>query len=298
MAIIISAAGVVKSQPLSGYGPDDPPWGVTTAALMFALSYYMPWLLYEIARGYFMLTGTKPSPSFVAGFSLSYLLVSHLTLLAISWLVITRAGKQPFFEAVGWGWPHQFELKKHKSDDTYSARRVTILACFALAGLSKYPVIFFPGPETDFEKGFFRSVAKTSMMTFVAVATAPLIEELVFRGILYPALRRLLLKHKLGRREIGSIRLRKLTQEGVSLAAVLAIAVVTGLFTLVHVEQYSSTGSPSWGMILSVALSGLFLTSLRAYTKSLLPSYVMHLILNASNIPLQILFMLGVLARR
>lgn len=253
---------------------------------------------YEIARGYFRLTDTKPSPTFVAGFSLSYLLVSHLILLAISWLVITRAGRRPFFETMGWGWPHQFELKKHKSDNTYSPRRVTIFVCFALAGLSKYPVILFPGSETDFEKGFFSSVAKTLVMTFVAVATAPLVEELIYRGFLYPALRRLLLRHKLGRREISSVRLRKFTREGVSLAAVLAIVVVTGLFTLVHVKQYSSTGSPNWGMIVSVALSGLFFTSLRAYTKSLLPSYVMHLMLNACNIPLQILLMLGVDVRR
>lgn len=189
-------------------------------------------------------------------------------------------------------------MKKHKSDDTYSARRVTILACFALAGLSKYPAIFFPGPETDFEKGFFSSAAKTAVMTFVAVATAPLVEELIFRSLLYPALRRLLRKHELARREISSVRIQRFTREGISLAAVSAIIVVTGLFTLVHVKQYSSTGSPSWGMIMSVALSGLFLTSLRAYTKSLLPSYVMHLTLNASNIPLQILFMLGVVARR
>jgi membrane protease YdiL (CAAX protease family) len=298
MAMITSAAGIGKSNPLTASDPDDPPWGIITAALMLALFYYMPWLLSEIARGYFRLTGTKPSPTFVAGFSLSYLLISHVILLTVSWVVITRAGRRPFFDTLGWRWPNKFELKKHKSNDTYSARRVTILACFALAGLSKYPIIFFPGPETDFEKGFFNSTAKTVVMTFVAVTTAPLVEELIFRGIIYPALRRLLRRHKTGRLDIGAILLRKFTREGVSLAAVLAVVVVTGLFTLVHVKQYSSSGSPNWGMIVSVALGGLFFTLLRAYTKSLLPSYVMHLIFNASNIPLQILLMLGMVTRR
>lgn len=297
MATITSATDIRKDKPLTVNDPDDPPWGVTTAALMLALSYYMPWLLAEIARGYFRLADTKPSLTFVAGFSLSYLLISHVILLAVSWVVITRAGRRPFFDTVGWRWPDKFELKKHKSDDTYSARRVTVLACFALAGLSKYPVIFFPGPETDFEKGFFSSTAKTVVMTFVAVATAPLVEELIFRGFIYPALRRLLRRHKTGRIDIGTVLSRKFIREGVSLATVLAVVTVTGLFTVVHVGQYSSSGSPNWGMIASVALSGLFFTSLRAYTKSLLPSYVMHLIFNASNIPLQILLMLGVVAR-
>lgn len=298
MATIISATDIGKNNPLMANDADNPPWGISTAALMFALFHYMPWLLSEIARAYFRFTHTKPSQSFVAGFSLSYLLVSHLILLVVSWMVITRVGRRPFFETVGWGWPDKFELKKHKSNDTYSARRVTLLACFALAGLSKYPVILFPGSETDFEKGFFSSVTKTVVMTFVAVATAPLVEELIFRGFLYPALRRLLRRHKLGRLDISSVHLRKFTREGVSLAAVLAVVAVTGLFTVIHVKQYSSSGSLNWGMIVSVALSGLFFTSLRAYTKSLLPSYIMHLIFNASNIPLQILLMLGVVARR
>lgn len=264
---------------------------------MFALFYYMPWLLYEIVRAYFRFTHTKPSQTFIAGFSLSHILVSHLILLAISWVVVTRAGHRPFFGTVGWGWPRKFELKKHKSDDTYSPRRVTLLACFALAGLSKQPVIFFPGPETNFEKRFFSSVSNTAVMTFVAVATAPLVEELIFRGFLYPALRRLLLRLKLGRRGIGKVRFRKIAREGVSIATLAAVFVVTGLFTAVHVRQYSASGSLNGGMVASVALSGLFFTSLRACTKSLLPSYVMHFIFNASNIPLQILLMLGVVAR-
>lgn len=298
METITSATGIGKNKPLTAGDPDDPPWGITTAALMLALFYYMPLLLSEIARGYFRLTGTKPSPTFVTGFSLSYLLISHVILLAVSWVVITGAGRRPFFATVGWHWPDKFELKKHKSNDTYSARRVTLLLCFALAGLSKYPIIFLPGPETDFEKGFFSSTARTVVMTFVAVTTAPLVEELIFRGLIYPALRRLLRRHKTGRLEIGAALLRKFIREGVSLATVLAVVVVTALFTVVHITQYSSSGSPNWGMIVSVTLSGLFFTSLRAYTKSLLPSYVMHLMLNASNIPLQILLMLGVVARR
>ncbi len=292
------AAGAGQGGPSHACDPDDPPWGVTTAALMLALFYYMPWLLYETARGYFRLTGSRPSQTFATVFSLSHLLVSHLIVLGVCWVVVTRAGRRPFFGTLGWGWPRHFELKKHHSDESYSARRVTVLACFALAGLSKQPVIFFPGAETEFEKALFSTVPDTVVTTLAAVTTAPLVEELLFRGLLYPALRRLLRRHRLGRQGVGTALLRKFAREGVSIATLAAVLAVTVLFTAVHVRQYGSPEGLNGGMVASVVLGGLFFTSLRAYTKSLLPSYVMHLIVNASNIPLQVLLTLGVVPRR
>ena len=94
----------------------------------------------------------------------------------------------------------------------------------------------------------------------LAVLTAPFVEELIYRGILYSPLQR-------------------------SVGPPLAIVIVTLLFAAVHFPQY--WGTPS--TIVLLTLLSLILTVIRAKTGSLLPCVILHTVFNAIQSLLMIL---------
>jgi hypothetical protein len=106
---------------------------------------------------------------------------------------------------------------------------------------------FLPMPKsTPFEQ-FFNHPSDAYLIAVFAVTLGPLMEELFFRGFLYPVLAR----------RIGEV------------AAVL----ITGfVFGLIHLPQYGY----SWAAVLIVALVGVVLTTVRAVTKSVASSFLAH----------------------
>src|SRR5262249_26438802 len=89
------------------------------------------------------------------------------------------------------------------------------------------------------------------MVAALAVLTAPLIEEIVYRGVIYSAV------------------------EGLWGSGV-AVAFVTALFALVHVPQYWG----SYAAITAILSLSLVLTLLRRWTGKLLPCVATHLVYN------------------
>src|SRR5262249_2974543 len=83
------------------------------------------------------------------------------------------------------------------------------------------------------------------------VATAPLVEEMVYRGLLYSAFQ------------------KAMGQWG-------AVVVVASMFAGLHVVQYW----PNAAAISSITLLSVVLTMVRARTGRLLPCYVIHLVFN------------------
>src|SRR5262249_39622181 len=105
---------------------------------------------------------------------------------------------------------------------------------------------------TDFEKILKLGYSVRVMIAVLAVVTAPLVEEIVYRGVLYYGIER-------------------------AGGPTAAVVIVTFLFALVHVPQY-------WGSVATIAaiLSLSFvLTMLRAWTGKLLPCVATHLVFNA-----------------
>ena len=96
------------------------------------------------------------------------------------------------------------------------------------------------------------SRAAVFLVAFMATFTAPIVEEVIYRGILYSALQRTL--------GVGA-----------------AVVTVTLLFAIVHVPQYY----PSYSTILLLLLLSLVLTLVRVRTGNLLPCIVLHTIFNA-----------------
>lgn len=86
----------------------------------------------------------------------------------------------------------------------------------------------------------------------LATFTAPLVEETVYRGVLFSSLRR-------------------------SLGLVGTVVLVTVMFTGVHVLQYMG----AWVTIAGLTLLSLALTLIRARTKSVLPCVLIHTVNNA-----------------
>jgi membrane protease YdiL (CAAX protease family) len=83
-------------------------------------------------------------------------------------------------------------------------------------------------------------------LLIMAITMAPIFEELIFRGYVYDVLRR-------------------------TLGLYPAVAIVAGLFGLMHVHQYWT----DWAGILLILLFGLSLTWMRAWSRSLWPCIFM-----------------------
>ena len=166
------------------------------------------------------------------------ILPAHLFTLLLAWLVATRNKKFSLHETLGFesgGFRWWYYL-------------LFLIGFFALAALVNY---FIPEGDNELLRILRSSRTAVFVVAFLATFTAPLVEEVVYRGILYSALQR-----SVG---IGG-----------------AVAIVTILFALVHVPQY--WGSP--GTILLICLLSLGLTLIRVKTDNLLPCVIMHTIFN------------------
>jgi membrane protease YdiL (CAAX protease family) len=95
---------------------------------------------------------------------------------------------------------------------------------------------------------FFRSRSDAYLMAAFGVTVAPFVEEMFFRGFLYPVLAR---------------------RVGMFLGVVLTAAP----FALVHASQLGE----AWGPVLVLFIVGLVLTGVRAATKSVAASMLVHI---------------------
>jgi membrane protease YdiL (CAAX protease family) len=164
---------------------------------------------------------------------------AHLLTLGVIWVVVTRFGKRPFWSTLGWGWSRNFNFW------TSAALGIALLA------LGYFITYKFHGGETQVDKIISSSPAARYTTAFLATFTAPLVEEMVYRGVLYSALQKL----------IGML---------------WAVVGVMLLFTLIHVPQYW----PNYGVIAVIGILSLSLTVVRAYTGRLLPCFIIHLVFN------------------
>lgn len=228
--------------------PDNPPWGLGGALGILILSFVLmvvtqvcfliPYTLWRgvklDALGEFALK--DPGAIFMQIVSI---VPAHLLTLGAAWLLVTRVGKYPFLKMLGWDW----------------GKGLTFWRCVGLAALlyaAGVVIIKITGTvETDMDRLVQSSRAAALATAFAATFTAPLIEELVFRGLLYSSLRRLL-------------------------GAAWAVAVVCLLFALIHVPQYRQ----SYSVIATILLLSFTLTMIRARTGRLLPCFVVHLLFN------------------
>jgi hypothetical protein len=209
-------------------------WGVSGGFLL------MLDMAYRLA--YWFANHQQPNVQLTRGIviiSLALTLIMHLVGFAAAWLVVTKIGRRPFWRSLGWGWHPQFKLVH------------AVGLAFLMLGVSLLLEKLLPHKETDLEKILKMGASVRVLVAVLAVVTAPVIEEIVYRGVVYTSIERLMGK-------------------------AAGVALVTTLFALVHVPQY-------WGSlaaIMAIVSLSLVLTLLRAWTGKLLPCVVTHLVYN------------------
>ena len=228
--------------------PDNPAWGplggiglwIGSVALMVItqLVFLLPYIMRRGISPQQMAEFASSDPTAVFLLVVS-LIPAHLLTLGVAWLVVTRLGKRPFLASLGWAWDARFNLWR-------SAGLAVLLLVFGLS------IIYLLGNvETPLDKMIQSSRATAVVAAFLATFTAPLVEEIVYRGVLYSALRKF----------IGMTG---------------AVVSVVLLFALVHVPQYW----PNYGVILTILILSAVLTVIRARTGKLLPCFIIHLVFN------------------
>jgi len=209
-------------------------WDVLLIAGLTLLTLFLAQLLivlgarrFAYPRESFLDVAQKPSLALLSEL-LTYAVVALYMILLVEGKYHAR-----FWKAIRWNWPGLIGL---------NMLGIGVLM-FGFDLLGKY----LPMPKTTPFDQFFARPSDAYLTAVFAVTLGPLMEELFFRGFLYPVIAR-----RLG--AIGGILLTALP------------------FGLVHFIQYGN----SWGAVLIIFLVGVVLTTVRAKTKSVASSFLAH----------------------
>ncbi len=238
---------------LAATNPNNPPWNSLVAFLVWAASvvlillvpgvFLIPYLLVkarEFPDNALLVEFASSDPISIA-LQIGAILPAHLITLAVCWLVVTNFRKYPFLTTLGW-----------KSGGMRWWHYIVILAgFFAVAAVVGY---FLPEQENEMLRILKSSRFALFAVAFLATFTAPLVEEIIYRGILYSAFQK-------------------------TAGTWAAVAIVTVFFSLVHLPQYY----PSISTMILLTLLSLILTLVRVQTNNLLPCVILHTVFNASQ---------------
>lgn len=229
---------------LTPVSPNNPPWNSLTAVAVWVASV----LLIAIVPAVFVvpyiflnrqnsLESVQSDPTVIL-LSIIGTIPAHILTIVLAWAVVTRFNRYSFRDVLGWksggfAWWHHL---------------IVLGGFFSVAAIVGY---FLPAQENELIKILRSSRAVVYFVAFMATFTAPLVEEVIYRGILYSAIQR-------------------------SVGVGWAVFIVTTLFAGVHFWQY--WGSP--GTIILICLLSLILTLIRVRTNNLLPCVILHTIFN------------------
>lgn len=236
------AAPVIQRAPATG---ENPPWGGWDV-LAIVFSYIFLLLLSLLIVTAIAKRTAFPSIPFmqVMSFplvSLAAQIAAYGAALGIMFIVATHRSSETFWGAIQWRWPRLWPLYV----------LIGVLSCIILQFLAR----FLPMPKEAAMEVFFATPLRAWVLSIVGTTFGPLMEELFFRGFLYPVLAR-------------------------RLGLVLAVALTTVAFASIHIPQLADPHMPlatSWGPILIIFLIGLALTIIRAIKKSVAAGLLVHM---------------------
>lgn len=155
-------------------------------------------------------------------------------------VLIRNRSNEPFGKAIHWNWP------------TLSAPAFVVLGA-VLAIVTESLSRYLPIPKSLPMDKYFNDTSSAYLMAAFGVTLAPLLEELFFRGMLYPLLRR-----------------------GLGLA--MAVLLTAAAFASIHGGQLGY----AWGPVLSIFFVGVVFTLVRVRTDSVAASFLMHVGYNST----------------
>jgi membrane protease YdiL (CAAX protease family) len=216
---------------------ENPVWSgwdvLQIAALTLATLFILQLLIVLAARRYAFPHASWADVAQKPSLALLSELLTYFAVAVYMILLVEGKYRARFWSAIRWNWPG--------------------MAGFGLVGLGVLMLgldvlgRFLPMPkETPFDQ-FFARPSDAYLTVAFAVTLGPLMEELFFRGFLYPVIAR-----RLG------------VAWGILLTALP--------FGLIHAVQYGY----AWGAVLIIFLVGVVLTAVRARTKSVASSFLAH----------------------
>jgi len=164
--------------------------------------------------------------------------VWYIGILIYMTMFVEGTFRRPFWRAIQWNWPPNWAL--------FVPLGMVMVSLQALERFFKIPK-HIPLEE------FLATPAAAIMTAILAVSLGPLMEELFFRGFLYPVLAR--------RFGVG-----------------MGIFVTAVGFGLIHGAQLGF----AWGLVLIIFLVGVVLTVVRAKTNSVGSSFIVHVAYNST----------------
>ena len=169
-------------------------------------------------------------------------MLAYIVIFGYMYILITRERRSPrFWKSIHWNWPANIW--------PFVGGGVTLQIAFLLLGR------FLPLPkETPFD-ALLRRPATIVLIAVFAVTLGPLLEELFFRGFLYPVLAR---------------------RFGVS----VGISFSAFGFGLMHAAQYGY----SWASVFLIFLVGVVLGAVRARKDSVAAGFLVHAAYNGTII--------------
>jgi membrane protease YdiL (CAAX protease family) len=219
-------------------------WFISVALLVsMPLLFAIPYLVYRT-----LILG-PPNPQTLGTdkalifFSVVGIVPTHLLTIVLTWLIVTEGGRYPFWKTVGFEWPEKVS--------PLVSGLLSLLLAIVLLVIAWLITWYFGGGKTDIDALIESSMPARFATAFVAVFTAPLVEELIYRGVLYSAFDR-------------------------AMGQGAAIAFVSLMFAGVHVIQYRN----NIAVIVAISLLSVTLTVARAVSGKLLPSFIIHLVFN------------------
>ncbi len=241
----LSAPAEPVPQPVS-----PPAWDWSDLALLVGLGVGAMGLAYAATMlGYAGLSArlgwqVPPKSAEVRSFvALAFQLVFYALLFGAIYALVALRGRRPFWQAVSWRRPG-----------------LRMVARFFAAGVLlsmavEFAPTLFPD-RTNFPlREFFTSPAVAYAVGAFAVFIAPLMEELIFRGVLFAVFE---------------------SRVGLTFA-ILSTAV---LFTAMHIPEYRG----AWNHLFLLLIVGLVFSGARGWTKSLAPSVILHTAYNLTQV--------------
>jgi uncharacterized protein len=233
--------------------PNNPHWDWWTAFFVWVMSIVFIVVLQTVAVGGYLFANklqylekeelqqhVTTNPIAVL-FAIGSVIFAHICTLLLAWFVVTKNRKYSFTKMLGWNW-----------NGFYWWHCLIVVGLFYIlaAGLT----YVFGEQDNDFKRMLAVSRTVVYVIAFMATFTAPIVEEVVYRGVMYSA----------AFKEFGKTQ---------------AIIATTAYFAIVHVPQYF----PDFAAITALCILSLVLTYIRSKTNNLLPCIALHTIFNGSQ---------------
>ncbi|HEX4004487.1 MAG TPA: CPBP family intramembrane glutamic endopeptidase [Candidatus Acidoferrales bacterium] len=231
--------------------PDDlrVPWDWIDIALLVALTFggaaVVGLLIATVVRmSGVPLTSLRKSPGTMSVLAIVAQMLLDLGVLAYLAAQMRLRFHAPFWRTIGWR-----SIKTRAGAVPYLA---LIFGGFALAAIVAMAETLFPPKHALPIQGITQNPHAALLFMLTAVLVAPVVEETVFRGYLYPVAAR-------------------------SFGVGMGIVITGTLFGLLHARQLWG----GWWQIALLVIVGIVFTIARAATRTVVASYILHASYNA-----------------